>query len=604
MQLRYKKIAVFLFSTILISEVSANASKLYSDIPLGHWSENAADVLGEMSIFQGVSSSEFGGNLPVNRYDSVRIVSGLLGSKNVPVILTLLSDVRSGHPDFKAIMRVMSANLMEPQNNKFNGEKKISRYEFAKLILKTLDYLQAEPISIRIPPKSMSGVPQDKKEIVDKAVNRWQLTDGFSDWDAFINRYAALEMVTKAAIILNPDLQSKIGEIKKDVIPSDPISTPIPTPVYMPSPTPLPTVIPTYKPTPKPTPFPIKTPVIVVPTPEPIRTPVISIPTVEPTVIPTPVVTIPTPEPIRTPIISIPTIEPTVIPTPVISIPTPIPTDIKPTPYLPIPTPVLATPVPSNIPSSINKITIGTKILRNQAYLKGFYNFTYSESIPSVFPPTVENVRSKNDVPGISIGGDVLYWLSDIDMPIIKDSGIKFKFSSLGSYVHPAQTATTQPDTEISETFKGNFSGLYKFYSQSDLDVAGGLDFYIRTNGRTSSKPVDSYWRASKTYIGAGAKALLGYKVFDNFVIESELGLHYVAQTINERITYPGTQPGQQDGNTLDRFDIELDLGGRYDVFKFEQYNIFVNANLSLRTLLGDGSQTLVGINLGSGSSF
>jgi hypothetical protein len=603
MQLRYKKLVVLLFGILLITEVSANASKIYSDIPQGHWSENSADVLAEMNIFQGVSSNEFGGSLPVNRYDTVRIINGLLSNKNIPVILTLLADVRSGHPDFKAIMKVMGANLMEPQDNKFNGEKKISRYEFAKLILKTLDYLQAEPISIRIPPKSTAGIPQDKKDIVDKVVNRWQLTDGFTDWDAYINRYAALEMVARAAVIINPDLQSRIGEIKKDnviISTPEPIITPYPTPVY----TGIPTAIPTYKPTPKPT----KTPVISTPTPEPIRTPVISIPTPEPTTIPTPVISIPTPEPIRTPVISIPTPEPTTIPTPVISIPTPEPIrtpiviDVRPTPYIPIPTPVLATPSPSSTPEAITKINLGSKILRNQASLKAFYNFTYSESIPSVFPPTVENVRSKNDTPGFAIGGDILYWLSDYDIPFVKDSGIKFKFTSLGSYVHPA----TQPDTEISETFKGNLSALYKVYSQSDLDIAAGLDFYIRTNSRTSSKPVDSYWRASKSYLGIGAKTLLGYKVADNFVIEGELGLHYVAQTINERINYSNTQPtpGQQEGNTLDRIGIEIDLGARYDLFKFNENNIFANGNLGIRSLLLDGSQTIVGVNLGSGISF
>lgn len=46
-------------------------------------------------------------------------------------------------------MKVLNAQVMETTDNKFNGEKKLTRYEFANFIMRVLDFLQAKPISIR-----------------------------------------------------------------------------------------------------------------------------------------------------------------------------------------------------------------------------------------------------------------------------------------------------------------------------------------------------------------------------------------------------------------------------------------------------------------------
>lgn len=43
--------------------------------------KNPADVLSELEIMQGGSTSEFGGNLPMNRYATARILVGLLGDR-------------------------------------------------------------------------------------------------------------------------------------------------------------------------------------------------------------------------------------------------------------------------------------------------------------------------------------------------------------------------------------------------------------------------------------------------------------------------------------------------------------------------------------------
>lgn len=121
-----KKLKILsLVVTVLVTTSSfpVFASKVYSDIPTGFWAENPADVLSELDIMQGASATEFGGNLPLNRYETARVLSGLLGNR-APIGIILLSDVRQGNPDFKSVMKVVNAQIMEPTNNKFSGEKR------------------------------------------------------------------------------------------------------------------------------------------------------------------------------------------------------------------------------------------------------------------------------------------------------------------------------------------------------------------------------------------------------------------------------------------------------------------------------------------------
>ncbi|GIW21673.1 MAG: hypothetical protein KatS3mg068_0680 [Candidatus Sericytochromatia bacterium] len=357
------------------------ASKYFSDIPNGHWAENIADLLYEENIMSGVSSNEFGGNLKLTRYEAARILNGLLGKKYVPLVFTLLSDVKSGHPDFKVINKIISANLMEYSNNKFEGDKKISRYDFALSIIKTLNYLQAEPISIRIPPKKIVA-SSDKKDLIDKAVNYWQIAEGFYDWTENISRYEALEMVAKATKIVRQDLVDKIGEIKSNI---EVIPTPTATPIVIRTPIPTPTPVIVKTPIPTPTPVIVKTPI---PTPIPTLTNPYSTPIPIPTPTATPIV-------IRTPI---PTPTPVIVKTP---IPTPIPTLTNPysTP-IPIPTPtatplVIDTPIPEKTPKiEETSLPLQTQILRNQFTFRVGYNISYSESIPSTFS-LVETVKQK-----------------------------------------------------------------------------------------------------------------------------------------------------------------------------------------------------------------
>lgn len=571
MSFKYKKISKLLVIALLSINLPVMASKLYTDIPAGHWAETAADVLGEENIMTGASVNEFGGNLTVNRYQMARILNGLLGKRFVPGGIILLSDIRAGHPDFTNIMRVLNSNLMETSNNKFNGDKKVTRYEFANFMIKTLDYLQADTISIRQPPKPIGNIEAEKREILNKVVNYWQLTDGYTSWDQNINRYGALEMTAKAAININPDLLIRIGSIAKQSgseTPPSPIKTPEP-------------IRPTIAPTPEPiaiiTPEPITpTPVTVIPTP--IITPIPVISTPLPVVTPEPIIA-ETPIPIRTPVISIPTPEVSVIPN---SLPTPIP---------------VVTPNPiTNNTSNIN-----TNILRSQATLKFLYNFMYSESIPS-FPITVEPTRSLDDSLGLAIGADLAYWFKDLDTPIIKDMGITASLNTLGSYAYPKETALVKADTLINETFKLNLAILYKLFRSQDIEFAAGLEGYIRNTSRDSAKPVDSYWRASKSYIGIGAKGLLGWRLMDKLVLETSFAAHYVPQTINEKITYPNTQPST--GQTLDRFGLELGLNGRYDIVQFGSNWLYADLGLNSRFLLGDGSQNIIGGGAGIGISF
>lgn len=569
MHFQYKKISKLLIVALLSINLPVMASKLYTDIPAGHWSETAADVLGEENIMLGASVNEFGGNLLVTRYDVAKIINGLLGKRFIPGGIILLSDVRAGHPDFNNIMKVLNSNLMDTTNNKFNGEKKVTRYEFAKFIIKTLEYLQADPISIRQPPKAIGNIEAEKREILNKAVNYWQLTDGYTSWDQNINRYGALEMTAKAAININPDLLIRIGNVVRQ--------TPGETPA-----TPVPVI-----PTPIPTPFPTQAPVVnptVVPTPVPvIPTPATTLPTT----------TIPTPLPVVTPV---PFTSQTPVPvmTPVISIPTP---EVSNTPTT-VPTPISSPQTNVSVPS--------TNVLRSQFTLRGIYNFMYSESIPSIFPVNLETTRSFDDSLGLAVNADASYWFKDFDIPFVKDMGLTVGVNTLGSYAYPKATTAVQSDTLINETFKLNVALLYKLFKSQDIEFAAGLEGYMRNTSRESQKPtVDSYWRASKSYIGIGAKGLLGWRIIDKLVIETAVGVHYVPQSINEKIVYPNTQPSTgQDGNTIDRFGIELGLNGRYDIFQIGSNWLYADLGINGRLLLGDGSQTIVGGGGGVGISF
>lgn len=562
MHFQYKKISKLLIVALLTINLPVMASKLYTDIPAGHWSESAADVLGEENIMTGASMNEFGGNLLINRYDVAKIINGLLGKRFVPGGIILLSDIRAGHPDFNNIMRVLNSNLMETSNNKFNGEKKVTRYEFAKFMIKVLEFLQTDPISIRQPPKPIGNIEAEKRDILNKAVNYWQLTEGYTSWDQNINRYGALEMTAKAAININPDLLIRIGNVIRQT-PGETPATPVPV-IPTPIPTPLPTQVPVTPQTPMPTPIPI------IPTPLPVITPV---PLVTPVATQTPV-------PVMTPVISVPTPEVSAIPS---TIPTPV-----------------ATPVQENTSTSSSN-----NILRSQFTLRGIYNFMYSESIPPVFPINLETTRSLDDSLGLAVNGDLSYWFKDFDTPFIKDMGLTVGFNTMGAYAYPRATSLVASDTLINETFKINIALLYKLFKSQDIEFAAGLEGYMRNTSRDSQKPVDSYWRASKSYIGIGAKGLLGWRVMDKLVVETAIGAHYVPQTINEKIVYPNTQPSTgQEGNTIDRFGIELGLNGRYDILQFGSNWLYADLGVNGRFLLGDGSQTIAGGGGGIGISF
>ncbi|MBC7476166.1 MAG: S-layer homology domain-containing protein, partial [Candidatus Sericytochromatia bacterium] len=462
MPFHHKKLANSVLVLLLSFTYPAFASRLYSDIPAGHWSENAADVLNEEHIMDGISSNEFGGNLPINRYDTAKIINGLMGNKSAGPGLILLSDVRSGNPYFTTIMKVLNANLMEVSNNKFSGDKKISRYDFAKYIIATLNYLQAEAISIRQSPKAIGNVAADKRDIINKSVNYWQLTDGYNDWDQNINRYSALEMVARAAININPDLRSRIGDVVRTGATPEPNKTPVPTIIpTTPTPTVAPTsIVPTVRPTPEAT----------------------LVPTATPTTVSTPILSTPTPIAVPTPILFTPV--PTALPTP-----TPIA----------VPTPIISTPTPLVTASPINTSITSNQILRNQLTLRGMYNLLYSESLPVEFDK-IDNLKKKDDNLGISFSGEGSYWLKDYDIPFVKDMGLIFGVNALGSYGYPAETAVLKSDTEISETFKGNLSLMYKLYKNPDIEFAVGLDGFYRITSRNSTHIVDSYWRASKNY--------------------------------------------------------------------------------------------------------
>jgi hypothetical protein len=211
----------------------------------------------------------------------------------------------------------------------------------------------------------------------------------------------------------------------------------------------------------------------------------------------------------------------------------------------------------------------------------------------------METVKKKSDSLGLSVFGDLSYWLSG-NNNFLDNVGFTSVISSLGSYVHPAQ----KPDTEISETFKINVATLYKIIKLDNLELALGPNIFYRDTGRNSTLQglPNSYWRASKNYLGFGVKTLLGYKIIEKLVLESYLSLHYVSQTIKENIKFDNGQ--NVPSGAIDRLNIDLNSNIRYDLLELGNNKVYLNLCFDGNMLLGDGNQMIFNLSGGSGISF
>lgn len=390
---------------------AAGAASEFADLK-NHPLTAAAVLLADHRILAGASSSEYGGTLPLTRYDAAEILNGLLDPRDIPYNITAWPDVPPGHPAMQSVTKVTSLNLLSGNGGRFQGMQRIKRLEFVESLDRLLSYRSAPP-----PPRRNGGiitfsdvpVSGSTGQLLHRSANVWQFLDNprrgpFRPMDP-LTRFDALAMLVKAAPLLDPNLEDAL----KAAVAPQPTRTPEPTPEPVVTPEPVLTPVPTPEPvrtpeparTPAPTPQPTKTPAPYrTATPRPTPTPSGGdgwpswLPTPSPSSTPTPAptpVALATPDPVRTP-------EPVRTPAP-----TPQPT------RTPTPRPSVA-PTPRATPAP----TLGGPLLDNR-YRAG-YNLllVYLEGLPAdstMVAPGDSGDLSGNFIGSLAAGGQ--YWLGN-----------------------------------------------------------------------------------------------------------------------------------------------------------------------------------------------
>lgn len=258
---------------------------------------------------------------------------------------------------------------------------------------------------------------------------------------------------------------------------------------------------------------------------------------------------------------------------------------------MPTPTPT-STPAPENA----SRPALDSRIL-----LIGNYRFLYDERAPQGIyaaaagqPGLPANPTLETDSSGGGISAQVqsLFWLGEPNT-LLGNIGIGVDISTLGG-----MTANTTPtQTELSELFWGNLSGLYKVVSTPNFDLAAGLDGYFRYTG-SSDDPRTDYFKAARTYIGVGARVDAAYRIIDPLSLELRVAPHFVIQDL-ANIDIPQLP--------LNRFDTQIQLMLNWDFMKFGTSRL--SANLGYQGLLlfelgGEGSQMIHGGIFGVGYHF
>lgn len=295
--------SVLLGVAIALPSMNAGAADGFPDLG-SHPLAGAAELLAERRILAGASDYEYGGALPLTRYDAAEILNGLLDPRDIPFNIIAWPDVPPGHPAMQAVTRVTSLNLLDGRNGgRFQGMQRVTRLEFVESLDRLLSYRSAPP-----PPRRTGGivtfsdvpVSGNTGQMLHRAANVWQFLDNPRGLafrpNAPLTRYEALAMLVKASPLLDPSLAEHLAER----IEEEPEPTPEPTPAPMRTPTPTPD--PVRTPAPLQTPAPFKTPLS---TPKPTATPTPTEDADWPAWLPTPAATAkpiaasPTPAPVR-----------------------------------------------------------------------------------------------------------------------------------------------------------------------------------------------------------------------------------------------------------------------------------------------------------------
>lgn len=594
---------VALIAVSLVAGQPSWALSQFSDIPEGSRLQKAAEVLAAQGVMPGLTPTLFGGEQYLNRFSLADIASQLLGSEYVPFRVVVYADVPQGHPSLPAINRVTTVGLLKIDKGRFNGSQAVTRFELAEVLDRLLQYKSAAPPTRRSKPIQLRDVPSANPAAfaVDRVVNAWQLTDGYLDGTYRgtrpVTRFEALEMVARAASLLDPRVRQAMGpEPFAGTAPVEPAplpaATPTPAPMATPVPTPLPTPVPTAVATPsaRPTAAPTARPT---PQPTPTARP---IPQSTPTARPTPV-----PQPTSTPVA-----QPTVVPTPVAT-PTPVAATgpklsvIQPGDDIPW---MLPTPAPSRPP-----VASGTQTPSSEGASDGlrspFESFAtvtgmvglFDESLPAIVPitggqqPGVPATPGSylQDQPGVitdttGLGGvSAQHWWGPFGMSVDVSTGIAY-------HLYDQQPSGEFQETIVSEAVNLRLQGLYRFALSPGMELAVGPEGVVRylMANRLNQQ---SYWRNDHGLYGGGLVARFGWRVIDPLVFDAHLGANYLYQDF---LLAP-----------LDRFGASLGLGARYEVWTSPFGPIVATLGyVGSVTAANGGTQNVHGLRLGLGMTY
>lgn len=193
-----------------------------------------ANALGTRTMLPPVWGSVLAPHAPVYRYEMAFMMASLLDPKEHPFSVTAWPDVPPGHWALLAINRIVGTGVLKDEEGKFNGDRRIRRWEFVTALEKVLSYRSVPPPPPRKDWITFPDARGGMENSVDRAANFWQFLDAeprFRPGDA-LTRGEAVAMMVKAAPLVDQTFMSALAT------PTPPPPTPTPKATARPRETP------------------------------------------------------------------------------------------------------------------------------------------------------------------------------------------------------------------------------------------------------------------------------------------------------------------------------------------------------------------------------
>lgn len=151
----------------------------FTDVKSTHWAyDSLMQLVSEYQVITGYPDKTFRGNRNLTRYEiSVAMAKALakveeVSGKKVPLKPLPLTDVPENHWAEEHVVKLVSAGVIAGYPDKtFKGNRTITRYEFASLMVKFVDFalVQLEKVPVVKPPKPLLGLVARSVTIPEKA---------------------------------------------------------------------------------------------------------------------------------------------------------------------------------------------------------------------------------------------------------------------------------------------------------------------------------------------------------------------------------------------------------------------------------------------------